>query len=90
MDDTPRVACSVSGEKEDVVDMAGADVIMSQTLPTVVSMGVTSRAIDTTMGRQGRRRTATRAAKSKVGNRAVHIGKRGGKYIMKKGRRIYI
>ena len=37
--------------------MTGA-LIMSQTLPTVIAMGVVSRAIDTTMGRQGRKVSA--------------------------------
>jgi len=70
--------------------MAGADVIMTSTLPTIVGMGTVSRATETMFGKGSRRRATTRRAKSKVGGRVVHQGKRGGKYIMKNGRRVYI
>ena len=73
--------------------MAGADTIMTTTLPTVIGMGVVSKSTDTMFGK-GKRgatsRRATRRTKSTVGVRKVHTGKRGGKYVMKKGRRIYI
>jgi len=64
--------------------------IMSTTLPTVIGMGVVSKTTDTMFGKKGRRGAATRRAKSQVGSRRIHIGKRGGRFIMKKGRRIYI
>jgi len=65
---------------------------MSTTLPTVIGMGVVSKTTDTMFGKRSRRGSATRTtrARSQVGSRRVHIGRRGGKYIMKNGRRIYI
>jgi len=72
--------------------MATGATIMSTTLPTVIGMGVVSKTTDTMFGKRGRRRTTTRTtrARSQVGSRRVHIGRRGGRYIVKKGRRIYI
>jgi len=66
--------------------------LMTTTLPTIVGMGVVSKTTETMFGKGGRRRATTRTTrtKSQLGSRKVHIGKRGGKYIMKKGRRIYI
>jgi len=68
--------------------------LMTTTLPTIIGMGVVSKSTDTLFGK-GRRRATTRTtrtgrAKSQLGGKAIHTGKRGGKYIMKKGRRIYI
>ena len=69
--------------------MATGATIVSTTLPTVIGMGVVSKTTDTMFGR--RRRRATRSSKARrVGGRVVHQGKRGGKYIMKNGRRVYI
>ena len=67
---------------------------MTQTLPTLVGAHVVSKSTETLFGK-GKRRATTRAtrtgrAKSQIGGRKVHTGKRGGKYIMKKGRRVYI
>ncbi len=74
--------------------MAGADVLMNETLPTVIGAGVVSRTTDTMFGRGGRSRTsrgrARRTAPSKSQMPKVHRGPRGGKYIIKHGRRIYI
>jgi len=71
--------------------MTGAGLI-STTVPTLVGMGVVSKTTETMFGKNGRRRATTRTtrAKSQAGSRRVHTGERGGKYIMKKGRRIYI
>lgn len=64
-----------------------ATAIMTSTLPTIVGMGVTSRAIDTTLGRQSRgKRPRSRKGKTIK----VYRGSRGGEYVMRKGRRIYI
>ena len=74
--------------------MAGADTIMTTTLPTIIGMGVVSKSTDTMFGKGKRgtsqRTTRTARTKTKVGVRKVHTGKRGGKYVMKKGRRVYI
>jgi hypothetical protein len=66
--------------------------IMTQTLPTVVGMGVVSRAVDTTFGQRGRgapRKKSKPAAKKSKGPK-VYTGPRGGKYILRKGRKVYI
>ena len=72
--------------------MTTSGVLMTETLPTLVGMHVVSKATDTMFSKKGRRRAATRTgrAKSQLGSRRVHTGKCGGKYIMKKGRRVYI
>jgi len=57
--------------------------IVTSTIPTVISMGVVSRAVDTTMGKHGKKRRVKRQFK-------VHKGPRGGKYIVHKGRKIYL
>jgi len=72
--------------------------LMATTLPTIVGMGVVSKTTDTMFGKSRKRRATTRAtratrtarAKSQVSSRKVHTGRQGGKYIMKKGRKIYI
>ena len=71
--------------------MTGAT-ILSTTLPTVIGMGIVSETTRTMLGKRGRRRTTTRNARtrSQAGSGRVHTGKRGGKYRMKKGRRVYI
>lgn len=63
---------------------------MSTTLPTVVGMGVVSHTTDTMFG--GRRRKGGSAGRrgSKSRTPKVHTGPRGGRYIMKRGRRVYI
>ena len=62
-------------------------ILMTQTLPTVVGMGVVSRAVDTTMGR---RRSGSAKGRPKSQRPKVHKGPRGGRYIMRKGRKVYI
>ena len=73
--------------------MTGAALI-STTVPTLVGMHVVSKSTETLFGKNGRRKSTRTSrntrAKSQVGSTKIHIGKRGGKYIMKKGRRIYI
>ena len=70
--------------------------LMTSTLPTIIGAGVVSRAVDTTFGRHERgtprRKPAKRAPKgTKVAKgRKVYKGARGGKYILRKGRRVYI
>ena len=71
--------------------------LMSNTLPTVIGMGIVSQTTQTMFGR-GKSRTTTRKRKTttkrvaitKIGGRAVHKGKRGGTYIVKNGRRVYL
>lgn len=75
--------------------MTGANTLMTTTLPTIVGAHVVSSATETMFGKNGRRRMSTRtgrteSSKSRVGSRKVYTGKRGGRYIMRKGRRIYI
>jgi len=69
-----------------------AGTLMTSTLPTIIGAGVVSRTTDTMFGRheRGTKRRSRRAAGQRVGNRKVHIGPRGGQYIMKSGRRVYI
>lgn len=67
--------------------MSGATVIMTETLPTVVGMATVTRVTETTLGRGGRRV----GKKSKSVKRVkIYQGKRGGRYILRKGRKIYI
>ena len=73
--------------------MTGANTLMNTTLPTIIGMHVVSKSTETMFGKNGKRRAGSRRPvqpKSRVGSRKVHTGSRGGKYIMKKGRRIYI
>jgi len=65
--------------------MTGA-LLMSTTLPTIISMGVVAETTRIMFDKKtGKRKTVTVRKRFKV-----HQGKRGGKYIMKKGRRVYI
>lgn len=56
-------------------------------LPAIVGMGVVSRATDTMFGRRekGKVKTKVKSRKPKVCK-----GPRGGKYIMRKGRKVYV
>lgn len=67
--------------------------LMTQTLPTLVGMHVVSSSTKTLFGR-GRGKTATRAGRKTAvrtfKGRVVHKGSRGGTYIVKKGRKIYL
>ncbi len=75
--------------------MSNGATLMTTTLPTLVGMHVVSKSTDTLFGKGKRRanpRRATRPTrtKSKAGSSKVHTGERGGKYVVKKGRRVYI
>lgn len=70
------------------------DTIMTNTVPTIIGMGVASRAVDTMFSRRGPRpgRRAPlkgKRIKSRPGP-TIHKGPRGGRYIIRKGRRVYI
>jgi len=65
--------------------MTGA-LLMSTTLPTIVGMHVVSETTKTLFDKKtGKKRVVKVRKRFKV-----HQGKRGGKYIMKNGRRVYI
>lgn len=64
-----------------------ATAIMTTTLPTVVGMGIVSRTTDTMFGRGRRRADERRPRKTKF---KIYQGKRGGQYILRRGRKIYI
>ena len=65
--------------------MTGA-LLMSTTLPTVIGMGVVAETTRIMFDKKtGKRKTVKVRQRFKV-----YKGKRGGKYIVKKGRRIYI
>jgi len=70
--------------------MANGTTLMTTTLPTIVGAHVVSSATETMFGKGKRRATSRRGAKSRVSGRVVHQGKRGGKYLIKKGRKVYI
>ena len=65
--------------------------LMTQTLPTIVGMHVVSESTKTMFSKRGRRGRG-KVEGVRIGNRSyvLHTGQRGGKYIMKKGRRVYI
>jgi len=65
--------------------MTGA-LIMSTTLPTVISMGVVAETTRIMFDKKTGKRRAVKTRK----RFKVHQGKRGGKYIIKNGRRVYI
>ena len=62
--------------------------LMTETLPTLVSMGIVSRTAEMALTPRGRRAMAKHRKKSK--RPEVHKGSRGGRYIIRKGRRVYI
>ena len=68
--------------------MPNGHAIMAETLPTVIGMATVSRAVDTTMGRRSKRGRKAKRAKDRVVK--IYRGPRGGKYIIRRGRRIYI
>ena len=68
--------------------MTGA-AIVSTTLPTIVGMGVVSRTTETMFNRGKRgNKSRTKAPKGRVAK--VYKGPRGGEYVMRKGRKVYI
>jgi hypothetical protein len=68
------------------------DPLMSQTLPTLVSMGIVSRTAEIALTPRGRRAVAKYRGKSKGKSKRplIHKGSRGGRYIIRRGRRVYI
>lgn len=72
-----------------------ATVLMSETLPTLVGMHVVSESTKTMFGKRRPSRGRTqhrRVATIAVGNRVykLHYGERGGRYYVRRGRRIYV
>ena len=65
--------------------MTGA-LLMSTTLPTIIGMGVVAETTRIMFDRKTGKRKVVKVRK----RFKVHQGKRGGKYIMKNGRRVYI
>jgi len=61
--------------------------IMTTALPTIIGMGVVSKTTETMFGKEKRRADGKRPRKTKF---KIYQGKRGGRYILKKGRKIYI
>ena len=68
--------------------------LMTSTLPTIIGAGVVSRATDTMFGRHEKstpkRKAAKRTVKAAKKGPKVYKGPRGGKYILRKGRKVYI
>lgn len=64
--------------------------IMSTTLPTIIGMGVVSETTRIMFDRKTGKKKVVTVRKRTTRSFKVHQGKRGGKYVMKKGRRIYI
>ena len=62
--------------------------LMTETLPTLVGMGVVSRTAEIALTPRGGRAVAKHRKASK--RPKVHKGSRGGRYIIRKGRRVYI
>ncbi len=73
-----------------------ATVLVSQTLPTLVGMHVVSKSTETLFGRRGSHSQCRARQKHSdtiiVGNRVykLHYGERGGRYYVRKGRKIYV
>jgi len=64
-----------------------ATTIMTSTLPMVVGTGVVARTTETMFGRKGRQTPRRKQKRIKF---KIYQGKRGGRYILKRGRKIYI
>ena len=60
--------------------------LMSTTLPTVVGMGVVAETTRVMFDRKTGRKKVVRTRR----RFKVHRGERGGKYIIRKGRKVYI
>ena len=58
--------------------------LLTTTLPTVIGMGVVAQTTQTMFGK-GRRGKKEKQRKFKI-----YQGKRGGQYIIRKGRKVYI
>ena len=76
--------------------MANGATIVSTTLPTIIGMHVVSETTKTMFGKRGRRSQSKVRQKHgntvMVGNRAykLHRGERGGRYYIRKGRKVYV
>ena len=75
--------------------MTTSGVLMTQTLPTLVGMHVVSKSTETMFGkgkRDRRRANQKHGSTIAVGNRVykLHYGDRGGRYYVRKGRKIYV
>ena len=58
--------------------------LMTSTLPTIIGMGVVAQTTQTMFGKgRGGRKVKKRKFK-------IYQGKRGGQYIIRKGRKVYI
>lgn len=69
--------------------MTGA-LLMGTTLPTIIGMGVVAETTKIMFDKKtGKKRTVT-VRKRTTKNFKVHQGSRGGRYIVRKGRKIYI
>lgn len=64
--------------------------LITGTLPTVVGMGVVGRVAETALGRHRSKPSKGGETKPKSRKPKVYKGSRGGKYIMRKGRRVYV
>jgi len=64
--------------------------IISHTLPAVVGMGVVAHATDTMFGRRKSKPPKRKKVKAKGRGPKIHKGPRGGKYIIRKGRKVYV
>lgn len=62
--------------------------LMTETLPTLVGMGIVGRTAEMALTPRGGRAAAKRRKASK--RPKIHKGSRGGRYIIKRGRRVYI
>lgn len=65
--------------------------LMSQTLPTIVGMGVVSRTTEVMFNKHGRRIKGIKSkTKSKGRTVKIYRGSRGGTYVIRHGKKIYI
>ena len=62
--------------------------IITSTLPTIIGMGVVSKTAEVALTPRGRRAAAKRRAKGRLPK--IYRGPRGGRYILKRGRKVYI
>ena len=62
--------------------------IITSTLPTIIGMGVVSKTAEVALTPRGRRAAAKRRAKGRLPK--IYRGPRGGRYIIKRGRKVYI
>ena len=58
--------------------------MITSTLPTIIGMGVVSKTAEVALTPRGRRAAAKRRLPK------IYRGPRGGRYILKRGRKVYI